>query len=247
MVAPETADATASTGVRDAAESCLNSFNGDTPVTMADRTKKPISKVKVGDKVLATDPETGQTKAEPVVQLIRHSGRHAMVLISLVDGSVLDSTDGHPIWDATTGQFTDASNLHIGDKIETASGRQEAVTGLTNYVADLTAYNLQIDQIHTYYAGTTPVLVYNSCGTNPEPFERQLENGITRSHGKFRPARTEGPTAGARYVREADGPGGPRGWMESYCENGTVRQVHPKGGDYPHYLFDELSNFMGSW
>jgi len=35
--------------------------------------------------------------------------------------------------------------------------------------------------------------------------------------------------------------------MESYYENGAVRQVHPKGGDYPHYLFDELGNFMGAW
>lgn len=40
----------------DAAESCLNSFTGDTPVTMADGSKKPIDQIKVGDKVLATDP-----------------------------------------------------------------------------------------------------------------------------------------------------------------------------------------------
>ncbi|TNC21148.1 hypothetical protein FG385_28800 [Amycolatopsis alkalitolerans] len=31
----------------------------------------------------------------------------------------------------------------------------------------LTAYNLQIDGIHTYYAGTTPILVHNSCGYTP--------------------------------------------------------------------------------
>lgn len=33
--------------------------------------------------------------------------------------------------------------------------------------ADLTVYNLTIDGIHTYYAGTTPTLVHNSCGPNP--------------------------------------------------------------------------------
>lgn len=101
------------------AASCLNSFTGDTPVTLADGSRKPIGDVKIGDKVLATDPETGQTKAEPVVQLIRHSGAHVMVLITLADGSTLDSTDGHPIWDATSRRFTDASGLHLGDKIET--------------------------------------------------------------------------------------------------------------------------------
>jgi hypothetical protein len=38
---------------------------------------------------------------------------------------------------------------------------------LTVYSADITAYNLQIGNIHTYYAGTTPVLVHNSCGEPP--------------------------------------------------------------------------------
>ena len=246
-VAAETADSAVATAVRDAAESCLNSFAGDTPVTMADGSEKPISRVKVGDKVLATDPETGRTEARPVSALIRHSGKHTMVDLTLDDGSKITTTDRHPFWDATTRTFTDAIDLRIGDKVLSAKGRTLAVSAEYVYDRDLTAYNLQIDGIHTYYAGSTPVLVHNSCGINPAPYERQLENGITRSYGKFRPASTDGPTAGARYVRETGGPGGPLGWMESYYEDGTVRQIHPKGGDYPHYLFDPLGNFMGSW
>ena len=173
------ADGAATVG-RDAAESCLNSFTGNTPVTMADGTTEPIKDIKVEDKVLATDPITGQTKAEPVVQLIRHSGKHAMVLISLADGSVLDSTDGHPIWDSTTGRFTDAGKLHVGDRIETSNGSLITIAGLTTYSADLTAYNLQIDQIHTYYAGTTPVLVHNSCGPDYHPRVRRGVSMIRR-------------------------------------------------------------------
>ena len=57
-----------------------------------------------------------------MVALIRHSGKHVMVLVTLADGSVLDTTDGHPIWDATTDMFTDAGHLHVGDKIETTGG-----------------------------------------------------------------------------------------------------------------------------
>ncbi|WP_148616435.1 polymorphic toxin-type HINT domain-containing protein [Nocardioides rubriscoriae] len=153
--------------VANAAKNCLNSFTADTPVAMADGSAKPISQVKVGDRVMATDPETGETKAEPVVQLIRHSGQHQMVQISLTDGSVLDSTGGHPIWDDTTSQFTVASKLRVGDKIMTAGGRLIAIARLRRYVSDLTAYNLQITHIHTYYAGNTPVLVHNSCGYTP--------------------------------------------------------------------------------
>jgi hypothetical protein len=52
-------------------------------------------------------------------------------------------------------------------QIESTSGTLLTITGLSDYSADLTAYNLQIDEIHTYYAGTTPVLVHNSCTPNP--------------------------------------------------------------------------------
>jgi RHS repeat-associated protein len=46
-----------------------NSFRPDTKVRMADGSLKPISEVKVGDKVLATDPMTGKTTAQRVTAL----------------------------------------------------------------------------------------------------------------------------------------------------------------------------------
>jgi hypothetical protein len=163
-VAAEGADAAATTGLRDAAESCLNSFTADTPVLMADGKEGPIAEVKVGDKVLATDPETGRTEATPVTALIRHSGKHTMVDLTLDDGSKLTTTDHHPFWDASTGTFTDAISLHVGDRVLSDHSRTLTISAEHVYDQSLTAYNLQIDGIHTYYAGTTPVLVHNSCG-----------------------------------------------------------------------------------
>ena len=55
------------------ADSCIttpNSFAGNTPVEVADGTTEPISKLKPGDKVLATDPATGKTNAEPILAVI---------------------------------------------------------------------------------------------------------------------------------------------------------------------------------
>ncbi|HEY2043946.1 MAG TPA: RHS repeat-associated core domain-containing protein [Jatrophihabitans sp.] len=167
------ADDAATVGV-DAAKSCLNSFTGDTPVTMADGSEKPIEDVGVGNKVLATDPQTGMSASEPVVALIRHAGKHTMVDITLADGSVLTATDGQPIWDATKSRFTDAAQLQTGDKIETDTGGLMSITSLATYSADLTAYNLQIGIIHTYYAGTTPILVHNSCGDLSKAARQQL-------------------------------------------------------------------------
>lgn len=173
---------TEGTTAGDLAKSCGNSFTSDTPVTMADGSTKLIKDVKVGDKVLATDPQTGQTKAEPVVALIRHSGVHAMVLVTLANGSVLDATGGHKIWDATQATFVDADQLRAGDKIETENGALITIADLTSYSADLTAYNLQISTIHTYYAGTTPVLVHNSCDNIADLPARAARN-ITEDPG----------------------------------------------------------------
>lgn len=163
-VAAEAADVAATTAGRDLAESCLNSFTADTPVQMADGKEEPIVDVKVGDRVLATDPETGRTEAKPVVALIRHSGKHTMVNLSLSDGSKITTTDHHPFWDATTRTFTDAINLHVGERVLSDNGRTLTISAKHVDDRTLTAYNLQIDGIHTYYAGTTPVLVHNSCG-----------------------------------------------------------------------------------
>ncbi|MDU0314111.1 polymorphic toxin-type HINT domain-containing protein [Phycicoccus sp. M110.8] len=99
-----------------------------------------------------------------MVALIRPAGAHRMVDVTLSDGSVLHSTDGHPIWDATTKKFTTAADLHVGDDVLGAGGSRATIVRLTVHRQNLTAYNLQIDTIHTYYAGTSPILVHDSCG-----------------------------------------------------------------------------------
>lgn len=185
------------TAGQDAAQSCLNSFTGDTPITLADGNQEPISKVKVGDKILATDPQSGETKAEPVVALFRHSGEHAMVLVTLADGSVLDATSGHKIWDATQRKFIDARGLHVGDQILTAADNLIPVAALTEYTASVTAYNLQISSIHTYYAGATPVLVHNSCGMLGENGTQVTSKTLTPPGSAYR-VDVENPAPGVR-------------------------------------------------
>jgi RHS repeat-associated protein len=180
-VSAEGADAAATTTAEDAATSCANSFTADTPVLMADGKEEPIADVKVGDKVLATDPETGRTESRPVGALIRHSGKHRMVDLTLSDGSKISTTGHHPFWDATTRTFTDAIDLHVGDQVLSDHGRTFTISAEHVYDRNLTAYNLQIDGIHTYYAGTTPVLVHNSCG---RPLDAFLD-GTGKVHGNL--------------------------------------------------------------
>jgi hypothetical protein len=144
-----------------------NSFTGDTKVLMADGTSKPIEDVKVGDVVEGTDATTWAKGPHKVTALIRHSGQHRMVDVTLADGSVIHSTDQHPFWDATTGSFNDAIDLKPGDRLRTPDGVLVPVSATRVYEENLTAYNLTIDSVHTYYvvAGDTSVLVHNADET----------------------------------------------------------------------------------
>jgi hypothetical protein len=139
-----------------------NSFVAGTPVLMADGSTKPIEDVAVGDQVLATDPESGESGARSVAALIRHGGEHAMADVSLSDGTVVYATAGHPFWDVSAGAFVIAGALPVGDEVLTAGGARLSVTAVVLHEQDLTAYNLSIDGIHTYYAGDAAVLVHNT-------------------------------------------------------------------------------------
>jgi hypothetical protein len=57
--------------------------------------------------------------------------------------------------------------LPVGDEVLTAGGARLSVTAVVLHEQDLTAYNLSIDGIHTYYAGDAAVLVHN-CPVAPK-------------------------------------------------------------------------------
>ena len=86
-----------------------------------------------------------------------------MVDLAFEDGSKLTATDGHPFWDVSTGLFTEAVDLMVGELVLTLEGQSLKIISVRVHGEDLTAYNLEIEGIHTYYAGETPVLVHNDC------------------------------------------------------------------------------------
>lgn len=112
-----------------------------------------------------------------------------MVDVAFGDGSTLTATDHHPFWDARTGVFTDAVNLHPGDRVREPSGRLLFVRMIHAHVEDVTAYNLTVEGIHTFYAGTTPVLVHNeTCPVSVNDAGRfadlkgEVGDGLTAHH-----------------------------------------------------------------
>ena len=188
---------------------------GATDRVVADGSEVPIREVKVGDKVLATDPVSGVTAARRVVALIREHETRTMVRLGLSDGSTITSTDLHPFWDASSATFTYAIDLPVGDQLLTDDGRYLTVTSTHSSVRELKTYNLTIAGIHTYYAGTTPVLVHNSCIGDVKALAERIANGHSfEKHvvkaGEFIGIRTKGQFAKV---------------IEDVVENGEVRQL----------------------
>jgi hypothetical protein len=154
----------------------VHSFLADTPVRLAGGGSKPIAKVKAGDTVLATDPQTGVTKPEKVQRVIvTHTDRDFTDLAVHSDRQPnappqkLTTTWHHPFWDVTHHRWTDARALTAGTVLRQPDGTTATVTAVRSYHRRATTYDLTVTDLHSYYvlAGATPVLVHNCGGSVP--------------------------------------------------------------------------------
>ncbi|MFE9832858.1 ricin-type beta-trefoil lectin domain protein [Streptomyces halstedii] len=160
-----------------------NSFVPGTKVVMADGSTKAIEDVKAGDKVLATDPETGRTTVETVTAEIKGEGLKHLVKVTVdTDGDQGDetasvtATDGHPFWVEALGAWIDATDLQAGEWLRTSTGTYVQITAVERWTATTSAvHNLTVSDLHTYYvlAGATPVLVHN-CGSSSLDIDEEL-------------------------------------------------------------------------
>ncbi|MER7952437.1 polymorphic toxin-type HINT domain-containing protein [Streptomyces sp. NPDC096079] len=147
-----------------------DSFTGETLVSVEGGKLRPIAQVKVGDKVLATDPQTGKTVYRTVTAVIvtpDDSDFTDLTIESPRGTGTLTTTWHHPFWNVTTGRWTDASELKTGDSLRRPDGTTARVLRVRNHHQEVVTYNLTVADVHTYYvvAGSTPVLVHNSnCG-----------------------------------------------------------------------------------
>ena len=195
-IAADAADATAATGAAEGAgaadgagaaeggessgsrltpKGCANSFVPATGVLMADGSTKEIKDVKVGDVVLATDPETGKTTPEKVTAL-HDNLDHAFADVQIQDAhgqtSTIHATANHLFWDDTAQKWTPAAQLPAHHTVRSPNGSLAHVTGVLTLMGNRHMLNLTVNELHTYYvlAGTTPVLVHN-CGKDQGIYE----------------------------------------------------------------------------
>ncbi|MDX2850981.1 polymorphic toxin-type HINT domain-containing protein [Streptomyces sp. PA03-3a] len=141
-----------------------DSFPAGTKVLMADGAGSPIEQVNTGDLVVATDPITGVTGPRRVKNTIHTPDDRNFTDVTLADGSTLTSTSHHPFWSEGDRTWKYAGDLEAGDTLRTPHGTTAVVARTRDWQGLQDAYNLTVDDLHTYYVstGTKDVLVHNA-------------------------------------------------------------------------------------
>ena len=120
-----------------------------------------IEKIKSGDKVISTDPETMETSPKTVLETYI---REVTTLVHLtVNGEEIVTTVDHPFYVNSRG-FVKAGELAIGDELLDPN---KNILLVENFDVELTeepvkVYNFQVEDYHTYYVGENGVWVHNA-------------------------------------------------------------------------------------
>ncbi|MCK2216279.1 DUF6531 domain-containing protein [Actinomadura sp. ATCC 31491] len=226
---PPTSDTAPSTPKRSTSRPCIagNSFIAGTPVLMADSSTKAIEDIKIGDRVVATDPASGRTEPKQVTALITGQGDKTLSEITLdIDGGhgdktgIITATDRHPFWVPALSEWLGAGQLKPGMWLQTSSGTYVQVVAIRLWTSVRYVYNLTTEGLHTYYvlAGGAAVLVHNQ---NPDGCQPPL---FVLRDGEGSPA--------ADIAKSRGGPTGGRPVPRSIRDRMLQEEANRTGGEY---------------
>jgi hypothetical protein len=123
--------------------------------------------------VLAEDPATGIVEPHRVLQLFRNTKDHLQI-VEIRDGAGnqqrIDTTDEHPFWVVSRGEWVATQELKSGDLVLQSDGQNAEVisTIREDHPSGIATYNFEVEGVHSYFVaahGSTgpPVLVHNDC------------------------------------------------------------------------------------
>jgi hypothetical protein len=136
-----------------------NSFTADTLVH-TENGLKPISEIKVGDKVLSYDERTETTSDQPVMTVIQGEKQYQIIKITLNSGDSIEATAEHPFYIKGKG-WNPASRLKVGQALQLHNGTTVVVKEIDTSVRLEKVYNLTVANTHNYFVGESGVLVHN--------------------------------------------------------------------------------------
>jgi hypothetical protein len=135
---------------------------------------RPIERIRLGDRVLSQNVETGELAYRAVLEPTVRPPASTVVL--KFGDRTIRATGGHPFWAVGRG-WTMAREFEPGMRMATIDGTAE-VTGIEP-AFDAPAYNLVVDEFHTYFVGDDRVLSHDNLP--PQPTQGNLP-GEAASH-----------------------------------------------------------------
>ena len=176
-----------------------------------------IEKIKSGDKVISTDPETMETSPKTVLETYI---REVTTLVHLtVNGEEIVTTVDHPFYVKNQG-FIKAGELIVGDELLDVNGN---VLLVENFDVELTdepvkVYNFQVEDYHTYHVSGFGVLVHNAGGYERSQkysnnwSDESLSKTVDKIAPESKPVKTSSgkeiynnPKTGKQVVYDTDG------------------------------------------
>ncbi|MFF3749817.1 polymorphic toxin-type HINT domain-containing protein [Streptomyces sp. NPDC002018] len=159
-----------------------HSFLPGTPVLLADGSRAAIEDVRVGDRVLATDPARGLTVARAVTDTITTEDDKDFTRLTVRAAgrtATLTATDTHPFWLMDEDRWADAGEITAGDELRAPDGGELTVVAVDRFVKKQRTHDLTVSGVHTYYVGVgrTHVLVHNN---DPDECKRQKREAQER-------------------------------------------------------------------
>lgn len=149
-----------------------------------------IEKLRAGDKVISTDPDTLETSEKTVLETyIRKVDRLVHLVIN---GEEIVTTDNHPFYVQGRG-FIKAEGLFVGDKLISVDGKDLIVEthDIEQCEKPITVYNFKAEDYHTYFVGNYKIWVHNancelklanqmnSRGWTPDSVKSTVDNPFT--------------------------------------------------------------------
>ncbi|MFI9762124.1 polymorphic toxin-type HINT domain-containing protein [Streptomyces sp. NPDC051963] len=158
---------------------------------------KWIEEIRAGDRVWAQDPETGERRLRTVAGVMQ---RTADALVSVdIGAETLRATTEHPFWVWGKG-WTGAEALRPGDRLTTLDGEGARVESVTKKRGPVQVFNFEVEGDHTYFVGTSKVLVHNACRIWPNNMAATLERELALAERMgVRPAKP-GSADWERYI-----------------------------------------------
>ncbi|WP_026506600.1 polymorphic toxin-type HINT domain-containing protein [Butyrivibrio sp. MC2013] len=145
----------------------------------------PIEDISPGDLVLSEDPKTGDVTYQMVWEIYENDTNdliHLTISKDSKDGKKAETeeivtTPAHPFYVKDTG-FVTAEKLEVGTTLVDNEGNEIHLQNKRwQHLRDaVPVYNFAVDNYHTYFVGSTNVLVHNFCASEEE-FNTWLNKG----------------------------------------------------------------------